>query len=650
MALLRPDKVAIVRQAHNSKQTSRHESERERVHSFAKVVFILIAVRSATIGSAFADQVHYVYPGWPVSLTVAKGTAVLDLDYETLSGTDYEPRFNYWDTSNCASFEELPAEGPSPYQITVTHDASGATVGDVSGTTGAQQIRYSCPCPYDPDSEPCPFSAYENDEFTITPQHREINVSSLAASEDVRMTVTAVNVFARVTVRSTPPLTVQLRSVTTGTVPVLYERGAVGNEIRVRVALGTAFELGLVRKQGFLEPVLPVTSFYNVSRANIDPVPKAPTLFPNDALLRFKEAAPAYDKVTFQALHLGTTMLSLVPSAISSPPVSVVIEVIRPSNLGSQPNGWDEKIVDVSNDRGIPPQIVKGQIRQEQVPKNVGGVLVFRGDVYRYEPCSLWVGDLGAISAGPRLIDTDPYADYKLDDSIGITLFEGVRDDLDVRNRYSVGEVDPVSGATVYRRLRDTDRNITARQIWEANDTINSQMNWGKHCGVYKAILKIPDPATRAAQLEQFFRSLEFVAQTPTASSYGLLQVMYVLAIERQWAGVTLSNGDLSKAPKYLFDRDEYIAVGGGSMNLGTSVVARHFLDSVRVSRRPCRRQQAPFTYPNTFATPEEFEKFLGRAIRGYNCFLIHDGLTYDESVLKHAKKYSPSQADAIFP
>jgi hypothetical protein len=291
--------------------------------------------------------------------------------------------------------------------------------------------------------------------------------------------------------------------------------------------------------------------------------------------------------------------------------------------LGGIQNRFDEYFSNVAHNTGIPPQYVKGQAFQEMAFGRL------KEDNWRYEPCG---ADLAYVSGGVRKAFNDAdFIRFRLDDAVGVTLQRGVRDDIDPRSRFYVTRPDD-AGRPVLRKLVDADSNVTAREIWDNNNNPpgRERTHWHFDTGCQSDRLNLVMAANSTA--------LDFVAQTPTATSGGLQQVMWDEAVlDDYWSGVKIGDDDkFTKAPKYLFDRPEYIAIGGGSVQLGLNKVV----------------DQWGTIDPATLQSVDVFEKHLNFIFRKYNWWW-RDGDTgdrYGTAVLKHSRSCLPSPPTIVFP
>jgi hypothetical protein len=147
---------------------------------------------------------------------------------------------------------------------------------------------------------------------------------------------------------------------------------------------------------------------------------------------------------------------------------------------------------------------------------------------------------------------------------------------VNTRLRLRIPERDPQTGQVVMengqpklRPLAVTDQYVSARDIYENNDR---RYNWGD------AVCPQDEDEDEAREqcvsttLAARVARLNFTAQPSLAASYGLMQVMYVKALEVGWKGV-----DGKRNPSLLFDTEENLRKGSGSVEPGSMLLQRLF-------------------------------------------------------------------------
>ena len=150
------------------------------------------------------------------------------------------------------------------------------------------------------------------------------------------------------------------------------------------------------------------------------------------------------------------------------------------------------------------------------------------------------------------------------------------------------------AGVIGIRHITHADVGVTAKQIWIASD-IRPGSKRGEKWSNYPCTAKTR--YLRNHSMQQFIDTLDFIAQTPTASSYGFLQVMFDLAVQHHWSvDDPASPGTRTHSPRYLVDTDEAIALkNGGSLFVGGEEDVEHYKNAFAGSA------------PTTFATQEAF-------------------------------------------
>lgn len=285
----------------------------------------------------------------------------------------------------------------------------------------------------------------------------------------------------------------------------------------------------------------PLPSSFALANAVISPSITGATLFSGNVAIEFDRNTTGTVKY-FQAVHRGAVNLVVTPTDTSINAVTMAINVIPPDSLGTTQPTYDAALIDKAHQRGIPPQFLKGQVQQESR---------FNPQSYRYEPLSI---DLASVSGGRNHVRTvAPYSLYRLATSDGLAQGTQILTaDISPRSVYRINR-----NGTL-RAIADADQFVSASEIYTAND---ATQHWSTNSPARAQTVRV-NPAL-----------LNFTAQTPLASSYGLLQILYTTAIApMRWTGV---NG--AQNPSNLFDINQNIAAGGGSLELGSGYLRRIF-------------------------------------------------------------------------
>lgn len=237
----------------------------------------------------------------------------------------------------------------------------------------------------------------------------------------------------------------------------------------------------------------------------IDPI-NSP-LFPNNIGVFFDSQTEGSSKI-FQAVHLGKGEIT-VEATINGKQVKITknITVIKPDKLGTTYNQYDSEIIKTADDTGILPQYIKSHIYKESYKK-------FNPKSYRYEPGY----DFENIQL--KKIKLVPYSKYALESGEGVNAVNKTP-----RNKYSIDTkwVFPQKTHTPdIRKIQDSDTMILCSNIFYNNDKTNAKENW----------LKKSPRAIRKLKRYWQAKKKDFIAQTIIASSYGLLQMMYDIAVD----------------------------------------------------------------------------------------------------------------------
>lgn len=375
---------------------------------------------------------------------------------------------------------------------------------------------------------------------------------------------------------SGPTLRVRAGTVAQPGDPGTESATAGSSPVTASIPLGAQFFIQLTKTD-----LTGVPSTFTLSESVPSPALTEAALFKDAVVLPFDAGAVSHTKY-FRAVHLGRSVLTIAPSPPDPAlqPVKVIITVTRPVKLGTAAHQVDALAIDYGHRRGIPPQFLKAQMQRESG---------FDPEAYRYEPLKV---DM-AVKGGPvPFWLKTPYSSYRLAIADPSTQGEYLLDaDVAPRSKYNIFTD---TTRTKTRAIEPTDHYVSALTIYQAN---NGREHWSTHN---------PD---RAAAVAKNPAMLDFTAQTPLASSYGLLQVLYTTAIApMKWDGFAYPGVPGKHHPWYLFDTQFALANGGGSVAVGSGYLRRMFL--------PANRKLSRTNL--VFALPADFDTAFARAFTAY--------------------------------
>jgi len=600
---------------------------------------------------AFAEnQTFTVYSGESRSFVVPRNGPKVVADYVVEKGTGSAPAFYYSDTSNCENKYPADTSGtPWYYSINLQNDETGSEIGTDSGTNGPALTVYDCGCPYQSPYD-CP-PAQEPWNVDYFQRRKIFDVSDWTDDGDVPMTIRAQGVAIDVTVyegkpdqglfAAEPSLAPQIKDIDPS--PALLRRGPVTLDAdpvpnqTLTVPLGLPFKWGMLKRKD----KSPVKATYELLVHHFDPLipddtakfPGRPTvLFDDRVLLAFGADEPVPER-WFIGLHLGKQFFKVTPVDPKIPACIVRVDVKLPEQLGKPPNDLDDWLAKTAHRRGIPPHWIKAQVEKESVKKKVAGQWIWRRDTFRYEPFS---ADKKWISRNKKLRSKEPYDRYRLstqanDDDLPQGADLNRPADTEFRNRYKYKR-----GNAAPAQITEDVVDVTASEIVLANEAA------GKKGENYD----IQNSDAFNAWVAAFGNGqdpLLFNAQTTLASSYGLVQMLYVSAIELNWNNAT---GDPDAAvlnPALLMDTDDNLNGGDGSLHIGTVLLLKRRNFASNGGNAKCVVPTFDLTKYNAY---KEFEDAHRSLLTTYNCGFSKDGLTYGEYVMSGAKQYTPTRKD----
>ena len=416
----------------------------------------------------------------------------------------------------------------------------------------------------------------------------------------------------------------------------------------LHLTLGGTFQIALGFKQSD-GSVQALSSTFTLGSASLTGMPDSNALFASNTVTQY--TTQVNNAAVFQATHLGTQPLTITPSNNAAPPLTVTLSVEAPNALGSSHPEFDPALYTLGDDTGIPPQMIKGQIVTEAN---------FNPMTWRYEPFNAEVGDF-FISTGPsdaraatspystlRLAtlgdSTDPgcgnkydyptHVDSRIPDpncvglALGATFSLQVMTDIaGTRIPFVIPQRDANTGTLITdsngnvltRSLQATDIYVSARDVFLYND---GRWHWSPTAkqGAVNALTK---------------GSTDFTAQLSLAASYGLLQVTYVKALGKNWAGNTGSCGATNPLdPDNLFDTGCNLSNGGGSLGIGTRITEVNFASNGAAGD------------PNPAVIDEPtLEIYFSQAYQLYNA----KKKGYGTAVVTNSKSYEPTPSGTIF-
>lgn len=191
-------------------------------------------------------------------------------------------------------------------------------------------------------------------------------------------------------------------------------------------------------------------------------------------------------------------------------------------------------------------------------------------------------------------------------------------------------EYGPAGQITGRRRIVNGDTNVTAKEIWKANDKwpIGGRrgLNWSDQC---RAFTEWRNANGRGTPVQFAEQQLNFTAQTAMAASRGLFQVMYVTAVDEDWVARNPETGETSRDPWLLQDTEEnHQWQDGGSITVGTHYSAK------RIGT------------PADFDSRSDYEQYLRVGFQRYNRYRPD----YGDRVVSHSRRYTPEQNLLVFP
>lgn len=332
-------------------------------------------------------------------------------------------------------------------------------------------------------------------------------------------------------------------------------------------------------------------------------------------------------------VHMGSQALVITPDDTKKPPITIYINVNAPSSLGSKNLKYDDLIVKYAHWRGIPPQFIKGEVDQESS---------FIESSFRYEPTTI---DKKKISGSRDKYDA-PYRKYLFGPVSNSILSSSV---IHPRNKYGVsykGEIVAIPDQYEITAANGRYTPLLCSQIMAINNngaTGFTAWNWDKTVveGLvrYKPIAELDYGnllynylnQQQLPQIINAYSQYNFIAQTTVASSYGLMQVLYITAAS-PFDGEYIDSDGLGLNPSDLLTADTNLRIG--------SLVLR-------------KKYKAVNGNISTYARFSDFVKSWRKGFQKYNGAAgppdSDDGAVYNFGVWSKSKLYFPLGRSSIF-
>lgn len=270
--------------------------------------------------------------------------------------------------------------------------------------------------------------------------------------------------------------------------------------------LGSEFAIRLLKKDIDGVTLVPIPVDFTLGPSFVNAGVNATSLYQGTAAAL--ENTSSSTELHFLGVHTGNLQVQLTPADHSGPAVSVLLVIVEPNSLGSTHSEVDRIISRNAHANGIPPQYIKAQMEGESN---------FRQDTsWRYEPLTVDFGYGISVGNPPSIANT--YSSFALGATRATSSASLVDADIAPRGQgpYALQVRDAQTRAL--RTIQLNDANPTARALVDINDAVQ---NWTA-------------PGNASAHLRDLYAQhperFEFVAQTPVASSWGLMHVLYPTA------------------------------------------------------------------------------------------------------------------------
>jgi hypothetical protein len=395
------------------------------------------------------------------------------------------------------------------------------------------------------------------------------------------------------------------------------------------------------------EEILPVK--WEMTEKNINSSPISidnnKSLFPDTPFLEFNRGIDKKSELEGMSVHIGSFKLKVTSDESGKDgSLEITVTINSPSRLGTTFNNYDSNIIKYAHKYGIPPQYLKAHVHQE-AKKRSGN---YAADSFRYEPLSWDIGTEGSTSGGllkgiwqwtlsewntfhadfsayhyPDGSELSPAILEKIADFNKITSinYDPNNPNLPSYGCETYGTLEPPETATIVDVYNANNGwangsypNIAygsngpcggRRERWDTGTFGNGKFMAYHNSKYYCNSENIPElncDSTRCAFIEWFMNYPFIPAQVPIASSYGLMQVWYITAVDNlQWH----RDGDSSsREPSLLLNPDESLDMGAtfdskefGDKKIQTAGNISDFETAIRLGLAKYNRKS---TYPNS--------------------------------------------------
>jgi hypothetical protein len=425
-----------------------------------------------------------------------------------------------------------------------------------------------------------------------------------------------------------------------------------GAAIEAHFPLGSLFYLKLLcAKQTTITSAFTLQSPASVTGEVDDPI------FPGQIVVEFSPSKIEESKF-FRAVHLGFQQLTITPTD-GSGAVTVFLHIDKPAALGSAANDVDQKMIEVGNLRGIPPQFLKGQAEKESNFNRVD---------YRYEPITEDYKAYHSLAAtvtndnppkkvievadAGRLSSQAPYADFRFPSLKPSAYSDKVYKGKQISELLATDYAYAQFGAALSQGsgTADAPDDVSARPFAVTklriptprgkmpNTILPASESQDRILGSAREIVNgspkqnyLSGSVYARATLDEFNKHpdlLDFTAQTSLAATHGMFHVLYRAAIDLGWPG---QNGN--RGPGWLYDTTENWKRKQGSIYVAATKHLKEF-------RTHIARQLSP-----VFTDDDAFQTAFRVTIQEYN-----PGMRgYGQAVLGKSAAYLPKAAGAIF-